>query len=99
MWCGSLLRGAQGLLGEPLAHLPLDATVDEAVHVKLLPARTRVHHASLVWHLLLVEAHCQCHLDRATCCLVVAVGADETALLRVSTSRLRVHEDCDPCIG
>merc|ERR1719414_685455 len=97
--CCSLLRGNELLLLEPIAHLPLDAAVDQPVHVPLLPAGGGVHHAALVRELRLVEAQGQGHLDGAARRLVVAVAPAQAELLLVSVGGLGPEEDRDPGVG
>merc|ERR1719414_1625934 len=94
--CCSLLRGNELLLLEPIAHLPLDAAVDQPVHVPLLAAGGGVHHATLVRQLGLVEAEGQGHLHRAARRLVVAVAAAEAELKLRPVGGLGPEEDRHP---
>mmetsp|Transcript_66001 Transcript_66001/g.148934 ORF Transcript_66001/g.148934 Transcript_66001/m.148934 type:complete len:201 (-) Transcript_66001:1161-1763(-) len=95
----SLCAGAEFILLEPATHPPLGAAVDEALHVPLLAAWSRVHDAALVRKLRLVETKRHCHLNSTTRGLVVAVFATDAALHRFPARCLSVHEERDPRIG
>merc|ERR1719401_1031014 len=98
MWrSGDVGRGQSRVL-QPLAHLELDTTANEAVDENRATSDGRRQHAALVGEFVLRELHSERHLSGDACCFEVAVRTNKAALHLIAARRLGTQEEAAPRI-